>query len=116
MDFLVQHFVLTYFALLFGILSICIRALDYCPPVDVTFGEYLRAMITADCDLLDEDDKNYRFAVSLAGTPDEIRGFGPVKELAVKKTNDKQAVLLSQFNNPQSETKLAKGSVAEPAE
>ena len=44
------------------ILSICIRALDYCPPVDVTFGEYLRAIITADCDLLDEDDKNYRLA------------------------------------------------------
>ena len=26
----------------------CIRALDYCPPVDITFGDYLRALITAD--------------------------------------------------------------------
>ena len=30
----------------------CIRALDYCPPVDITFGEYLRAIITADLDSL----------------------------------------------------------------
>lgn len=29
-------------------LQICIRAIDYCPPVDLRFGEYLRAMITAD--------------------------------------------------------------------
>ncbi len=34
------------------ILNICIRALDYCPPVDITFGDYLRAMITADMDLV----------------------------------------------------------------
>ena len=26
----------------------CIRGLDYCPPVDITFGEYLRAILTAD--------------------------------------------------------------------
>ena len=30
------------------VLNMCIRALDYCPPVDITFGEYLRALITAD--------------------------------------------------------------------
>jgi hypothetical protein len=40
----------------------CIRALDYCPPVDITFGEYLRALITADCDLVPDDDRNYRIA------------------------------------------------------
>src|SRR5262249_7808051 len=34
------------------ILNICIRALDYCPPVDITFGEYLRAVVTADRDLV----------------------------------------------------------------
>ena len=28
------------------VLRMCIRALDYCPPVDLTFGEYLRALIT----------------------------------------------------------------------
>ncbi|HKH27190.1 MAG TPA: S8 family serine peptidase, partial [Sphingomicrobium sp.] len=26
------------------ILNICIRALDYCPPIDISFGEYLRAL------------------------------------------------------------------------
>jgi hypothetical protein len=44
-------------------LSICIRAIDYCPPVDLQFGEYLRAMITADYDLIPDDPWNYREAL-----------------------------------------------------
>lgn len=44
------------------VLNICIRGLDYCPPVDVTFGEYLRALITADSDLVPVDPHNYRIA------------------------------------------------------
>jgi hypothetical protein len=44
-------------------LNLCIRALDYCPPVDVTFGDYLRALITADADLVADDRLNYRLAV-----------------------------------------------------
>ena len=40
----------------------CIRALDYLPPVDVTFFEYLRALITADFDLVSDDRHNYRVA------------------------------------------------------
>ena len=32
-------------------LDICIRAIDYCPPVDMDMGEYLRALITADTEL-----------------------------------------------------------------
>ncbi len=44
------------------VLTICIRALDYCPPVDLTFGEYLRALITADIDLHPEDPHGYRVA------------------------------------------------------
>jgi hypothetical protein len=31
-----------------AILQSCIRALDYCPPVNITFGHYLRAIVTAD--------------------------------------------------------------------
>ena len=42
------------------VLNMCIRALDYCPPTDITFGEYLRAIITADHDLVPNDDLNYR--------------------------------------------------------
>jgi hypothetical protein len=44
-------------------LDIVIRAVDYCPPVDVTFGEYLRAMITADYELVPEDPWGYREAL-----------------------------------------------------
>jgi hypothetical protein len=42
------------------VLNICIRALDYLPPLDVTFGEFLRAMITADSDLVPDDPLDYR--------------------------------------------------------
>ncbi len=45
------------------ILRICIRAMDYVPPVDVDFGDYLRAIITADHDLYPEDDYGYRRAI-----------------------------------------------------
>jgi hypothetical protein len=44
------------------VLTMCIRALDYCPPTDITFGEYLRAVVTADHDLVPDDDLNYRVA------------------------------------------------------
>lgn len=44
-------------------LRMCVRALDYCPPVEPTFGEYLRALITADCDLVPEDRRGYRVAL-----------------------------------------------------
>lgn len=44
-------------------LNICIRAIDYVPPTDITFGEYLRAMITADYDLIRNDDLGYRVAI-----------------------------------------------------
>jgi hypothetical protein len=44
------------------VLSMCIRAVDYLPPVDVTFFEYLRALITADFDLVSDDRHNYRVA------------------------------------------------------
>jgi hypothetical protein len=44
------------------VLNMCIRALDYLPPVDVTFFEYLRALITADFDIVEDDRHNYRVA------------------------------------------------------
>ena len=43
-------------------LTMCIRAIDYCPPVDISFGEYLRAVITADEDLVPDDPWAYREA------------------------------------------------------
>ncbi len=44
------------------VLRICIRALDYCPPIDLTFGEYLRALITADLEEVATDRYGYRIA------------------------------------------------------
>lgn len=44
------------------VLNMCIRALDYCPPVDINFGDYLRAIITADFDMVEDDDRDYRLA------------------------------------------------------
>lgn len=45
------------------VLLVCIRALDYCTPVDTDFGDYLRALITADADLVTDDPHNYRLAI-----------------------------------------------------
>jgi hypothetical protein len=44
-------------------LSICIRAIDYCPPTGMMFGDYLRALITADYDLVPDDPWDYRGAL-----------------------------------------------------
>lgn len=44
------------------VLQMCIRALDYCPPVDLTFGDYLRALITADFDFHPDDPHHRRVA------------------------------------------------------
>ena len=44
------------------VLTMCVRALDYCPPVDLTFGDYLRALVTADFDLVPDDSYGYRVA------------------------------------------------------
>ncbi|MBP7659406.1 MAG: hypothetical protein KA778_05355 [Burkholderiaceae bacterium] len=44
-------------------LRMVIRAIDYCPPVDIHFGEYLRAMITIDRELMPHDEYDYRGAL-----------------------------------------------------
>ncbi len=44
------------------VLNTCIRALDYCPPVNLEFGDYLRAIVTADRDLVHDDSRGYRVA------------------------------------------------------
>ena len=46
--------------------QICARALDYCPPVDVTFGDFLRALITSDTDLYPVDEHQVRDAIMQA--------------------------------------------------
>jgi hypothetical protein len=45
------------------LLNICIRALDYCPAFDITYGEYLRGLVTADIDAMPIDRLGYRVAI-----------------------------------------------------
>ena len=44
-------------------LTICIRAVDYCPPADMEMGEFLRALITADGDVERTDNYGFREAL-----------------------------------------------------
>jgi len=46
------------------LLTIVIRALDYCPPNDLLFGDFLSAMLTADYELY-PDDSRYRYRDAL---------------------------------------------------
>jgi hypothetical protein len=54
--------------------GVCARALDYCPPVDITFGDFLRALITADKDLYPSDTYGVRDALMQAF---RLRGIVP---------------------------------------
>jgi hypothetical protein len=68
------------------ILKMCIRALDYCPPVDITFGDYLRAIVTSDSVLVADDNRDYRLAFIDAFRK---RGIYPkgIKSLSVESLN-----------------------------
>ena len=44
-------------------LRICFRAFDYMPPVDVTFGDFLRAIVTSDFELNPADPDEVRFEI-----------------------------------------------------
>jgi len=50
------------------------RALDYCPPVDVTFGDFLRALITVNIDLKEDDGRMVRDCLMQAF---RVRGIYP---------------------------------------
>ena len=65
------------------VLRTCIRALDYCPPMDLTYGDYLRALITADFDMRAEDLQGYRVAFVEAFQKRGISAAG-VKSMAVE--------------------------------
>lgn len=54
--------------------QLCARALDYCPPVDITFGDFLRALITASTDLNPADNHGIRQALMQAF---RVRGIYP---------------------------------------
>ena len=54
--------------------GVCARAIDYCPPVDITFGDFLRAVLTADYDLFPSDSYGVRNAIMQAF---RLRGIFP---------------------------------------
>jgi hypothetical protein len=54
--------------------KICVRAIDYCPAVDITFGDYLRALITSDRDNHPDDRLGIRDALMQAF---RLRGILP---------------------------------------
>ena len=39
------------------VLTVCIRAIDYCPPTDLQFSDFARALLTVDMELNPVDDK-----------------------------------------------------------
>jgi hypothetical protein len=41
------------------LLTICLRAFDHLPPVDITFGDYLRALVSADRQLFPNDEGGF---------------------------------------------------------
>jgi hypothetical protein len=65
-----------------NVLTMCIRAFEYLPPVDVTYGDYLRALVTSDSDAVPDDPLEQRNAL-IEGF--RIRGVYPegVTSLAV---------------------------------
>jgi hypothetical protein len=56
------------------LLTMSIRALDYCPPTDIRFSDFLSALLTADRELVPDDSK-YRYRQVLLNT---FRRYGIV--------------------------------------
>jgi hypothetical protein len=54
--------------------QLCARSLDYCPPVDITFGDFLRALITVAMEIEPNDRHNVRDALMEAF---RLRGIYP---------------------------------------
>ena len=43
--------------------QLCVRAIEFCPPVDLEFGDFLRALVTVHCRLDADDRDGYRDAL-----------------------------------------------------
>lgn len=57
-----------------NVLTMCIRAFEYLPPVDLTYGDYLRALVTADYEVVPDDPLEQRNALIEAF---RVRGIVP---------------------------------------
>lgn len=93
---------------------ICARALDYCPPVDITFGDYLRAVLTAHLDFepIDRDGVRDAFmeAFRLRGIyPDAAFSFSEESLFWPKVRRDALPNVVGlEFGNPNGLTKTEK--------
>ncbi len=54
------------------LLTMCIRALDYTPPTDIRFGDFLSAILTADAEVVPDDSKYCYRKILL----DNFRAYG----------------------------------------
>lgn len=86
----------------YHILKMCIRAMDYVPPVDITFGDYLRALITADHDMVPNDPNRYRLAFVESFRrhgiyPLDVRSLSEESLLWNKPTADKERLIQDAF-------------------
>ena len=106
--------------------NICLRALDYCPPVDITFGDYLRAIVTADRDTVARDAIGYRTALinafrargirpeGVISYSEEALSWSPYEGLPLTRSNPSFRHLWGDLNrledepNPRNEKKLYK--------
>jgi indolepyruvate ferredoxin oxidoreductase len=61
-------------------------------------------------------ERNHAQAVALASLPEEIRGFGPVKETAAARAEQRKPKLLSEFRNPPPPKPERRRKTAEAAE
>jgi hypothetical protein len=79
-----------------SVLSMCIRGTDYLPPVDPTFSDFLRAMVTADFELNRADDSGLRAAMIEAfrqrGIRPEAVGSLAVQSLLLESEDLSQSV------------------------
>jgi hypothetical protein len=64
-------------------LRLVVRAFDYLPPVDVTFGDVVRAIVTADYSLYPDDDINLR-----GGLVESLRRRGIYPEQVISLTEE----------------------------
>jgi hypothetical protein len=89
------------------VLEMCIRALDYMPPVDITYGDYLRAILTADYEYDPLDEHNLRVAFIEAFKrhgilPENVRTYsleGLLWEQARAFPDDDQNIVLDFITN-----------------